>query len=155
MMRTKPQPDRWKLGPALAAGLTLRFYASFGICSTLPALQARIQKELPDYERLGIHVMASQMPSGEVTLGDSHEYGDCISVFDKPEIDALILKYLSGFLKLPAPEIVERWHGVYSKHPERPYFCAEPEPGVRIVTGLGGAGMTLAFGVARQTWREW
>src|SRR5262249_49129830 len=29
MLRTEPQPEGWRLGPALAAGLTLRFYPTF------------------------------------------------------------------------------------------------------------------------------
>src|SRR5215467_2681870 len=36
MLRTPPQPKGWLLGPALAAGLTLRFYPAFNICTTLP-----------------------------------------------------------------------------------------------------------------------
>jgi FAD dependent oxidoreductase TIGR03364 len=155
MLRTAPQPAGWKLGPALAAGLTLRFYSSFGICASLGPLRERIREELPEYEKYGIHVMASQMPSGEVTLGDSHEYGDEISVFDKPEIDDLILNYLNGFLRLPSANIAQRWHGVYSKHPDKPYFAADPSPGVKVVTGLGGAGMTLSLGVGKRTWSEW
>ena len=43
MLRTDPQPDGWRMGPALAAGLTLRFYPSFRVCHTLPALERRIQ----------------------------------------------------------------------------------------------------------------
>jgi FAD dependent oxidoreductase TIGR03364 len=155
MMRTATQPGDWRLGTALAGGLTLRFYPSFRICESLPAFERRVASDLPDYERFGIHVMASQMPSGEITIGDSHEYGTGISIFDKPEIDELILRYLNSLVELPAPHIVERWHGVYSKHPDLPYFTASPEPAVRIVTGLGGAGMTLSFGVAEQTWRDW
>jgi FAD dependent oxidoreductase TIGR03364 len=155
MMRTAPQPGGWQLGTALAGGLTLRFYPSFGICQSLAAFKQRVASDLPDYDRFGIHVMASQMPSGEITIGDSHEYGTGISIFDKPEIDELILRYLNSFLDLPAPQIVERWHGVYSKHPGLPYFAASPEASVRVVTGLGGAGMTLSFGVAEQTWRNW
>ncbi|MBY0507609.1 MAG: TIGR03364 family FAD-dependent oxidoreductase [Bryobacteraceae bacterium] len=151
MLRTAAQPGGWKMGAALAAGLSLRFYTSFAICASLAPLQRRIAEELPEYDRYGIHVMASQMPSGEVTLGDSHEYGEEISIFDKPEIDDLILRYLDGFLRLPAPAIAERWHGVYAKHPSRPFFSGTPAPGVRVVTGLGGAGMTLSFGVAQRS----
>ncbi len=155
MMRTGPQPAGFHLGTALASGLTLRFYTSFGICPSLPALQQRIAHEMPDFDRFGIHVMAAETPAGEITLGDSHEYGADISIFDKPEIEDLILQYLRAFLDLPDPQIRERWHGIYSKHPAAPFFLAEPEKRVRIVTGLGGAGMTLSFGVAQKTWSEW
>ncbi len=155
MMRTAPQPDGWRMGPALAAGLTLRFYPSFRMCSALAALEARIAAELPEYERFYIHVMASQTPAGEVTIGDSHVYGEEVTIFDQPRIDELILRYLEGFLTLPAPGIVERWHGVYAKHAELPWFVATPGPGVRIGTGLGGAGMTLSCGLAAKNWCEW
>src|SRR5262249_42362712 len=73
MLRTAPQPDGWRLGPALAAGLTLRFYPSFQVCDKLPALKERIASETPEYERWGIHGLVSQTAQGELTLGDSHE----------------------------------------------------------------------------------
>jgi FAD dependent oxidoreductase TIGR03364 len=148
MMRTHPQPPDWRLGPALAAGLTLRFYNSFRVCPSLEQLRLRIQEELPAYERWGIHVMASQNHDGEVTIGDSHEYGLTVDVWDKPQVDELILDYLRTFLVLPDPRIQHRWHGVYSKHFTLPWFDAEPAAGVRVITGLGGAGMTLSFGLA-------
>src|SRR5262249_30552163 len=45
MLRTAPQPGGWRLGPALAAGLTLRFYPSFQVCGTLASLKERILRE--------------------------------------------------------------------------------------------------------------
>jgi len=154
MLRTGPQPGGWRMGPALAAGLTLRFYPSFGVCQTLPALQRRIQEEMPEYERWGIHGLVSQTACGELTLGDSHQYGSCIDIFNHDEIDELMLQYISGFLNAPSMTIRQRWYGVYAKHPEQPYLSLEPAPGVRIVTSPGGAGMTLSFGVAARTIQE-
>ncbi len=151
MMRTAPQPNGWFLGPSLAAGLTLRFYPAFQICSSLPALKQRIAAETPEYDRWGIHLLVSQTEEGELTLGDSHEYGVSLDIFDKAEIDRLILGYLDTFLQAPALEIAQRWHGIYSKHPTQPFVSLSPEPGVRIVTATGGSGMTLSFGIAEQT----
>ena len=151
MMRTAPQPDGWQLGPALAAGLTLRFYKSFQICSSLAPLKKRIAVEKPEYEKYLIHVLVSQTADGAITLGDSHEYGPCVDIFNKTEIDDLILREAETFLRLPDFEIAQRWQGVYSLHPDKPYFEAGPARGVRIVTAPGGSGMTLSFGIAERT----
>lgn len=151
MMSTPPQPDGWQLGPAVAGGLTLRFYPSFRMCSTLPALERRVAEQMPDYDRWGIHVMVSQSPSGELKIGDSHEYGLAVDFLDKPEIDDLILQYARKLARLPAFTIARRWHGVYAKHPARPLVRMSPAPGVEVVTALGGAGMTLSLGAAERT----
>ena len=151
-MRTAPQPAGWKLGPALAGPLTLRFYPSFQICSTLEAFRRRVAEETPQFDRWGIHVMASQTAEGQVTIGDSHEYGEDVSPFSREEIDDLILGYLRSFVHLPVGTIAERWQGVYAKHPEQPFVRFEPAPGVTVVTALGGSGMTLSFGLAADTW---
>jgi D-hydroxyproline dehydrogenase subunit beta len=154
MLRTEAQPKGWRLGPALAVGLTLRFYRSFEIASTLPALKQRIALETPEYERWGIHGLVSETAQGELTLGDSHESGLTPDPFNKQEIDDLILRYISGFLKAPTMAIAQRWSGVYAKHAEKPFLSLEPAAGVRIVTAPGGAGMTLCFGIAEETARE-
>ena len=154
MLRTAPQPDAWELGPSLAAGLTLRFYPAFEICQTLPDLKRRIAEETPEYDRWGIHVLVSQTADGALTLGDSHEYGRALDSFDKTSIDRLILDYLATFFQAPRPEIVQRWHGVYAKHPTQPFVRWKPEEHVRVVTAPGGSGMTLSFGLAEQTLLE-
>jgi FAD dependent oxidoreductase TIGR03364 len=154
MLRTEQQPNGWHLGPALAAGLTLRFYSSFGVCRTLAALKERIANETPQYDRWGIHGLVSQTSCGQLTLGDSHQYGLSVDIFNREEIDALMLHYISGFLNAPVMRIAQRWYGVYAKHPERPYLSLDAAPDVRIVTSPGGAGMTLSFGIAAQTLEE-
>lgn len=150
MMRTSPQPGGWQLGPALAAGLSLRYYPTFGICPSLAALKQRIARELPQYDRWGVHVMLSQTMNGEITIGDSHEYGAEPGVFDNPEIDECIVSYLRGFVRLPDPAIAQRWHGVYAKHPSAQYLSLDAEGGARIVVVTSGVGMTLSFGLAEQ-----
>jgi FAD dependent oxidoreductase TIGR03364 len=154
MMRTQPQPAGWDLGPALAGGLTFRFYPSFRITPSLPALERRIAEETPEYERFGIHTMVSQASSGALTFGDSHEYGFEVSPFSQAEIDELILRHLRSYIRVPRFAIAERWHGVYAKHPDKAYVRLSPEPRTEVVTGLGGAGMTLSFGVAEQTFAD-
>lgn len=151
MLRTPPQPPGWNLGPALAGGLTFRFYSSFGVCPSLPALRSRIAAETPEYDRFGIHTMVSQNSAGELTLGDSHEYGSPAVPFNSEEIDALILRHLRSFVRIPDFSVAQRWYGVYAKHPQQPYVRLQPEPGVEVITGLSGAGMTLSFGVAQET----
>lgn len=151
MLRTVAQPAPWRLGPALAFGLTFRHYPSFEVCPSLRDLKARIARDHPEFDRWGIHVMASQNASGEITLGDSHEYGLGVDVFDRPSINRLIVEYAEQRMRLPSFEISEQWHGVYAKHAEKPYFRLSPSAGVHIVIVTTGAGMTLSFGLAEQT----
>jgi len=154
MMRTVPQPGGWQLGPSLAFGLTFTHYPTFRICWTLAALQQRIAKESPELVKNGIHVMASQNARGELTIGDSHEYGLAVKIFDEPEINRLILNFAGTYLRVPRLEIAETWHGVYAKHPEHAYLRMTPVRGVRVVTVTSGIGMTMSFGIAEETFRE-
>ncbi|MBL8891816.1 MAG: TIGR03364 family FAD-dependent oxidoreductase [Planctomycetaceae bacterium] len=155
MLRTVSQPNQWKLGAHLASGLTLRHYESFQECSSLAALVQRIAAETPELNRFGIHVMASQDNHGRVVLGDSHEYGDEIEPFDSMEIDQLILRELQKIIRLPSWDLERRWHGIYAKNTGGAFVSLAPEAGVYICTGLGGAGMTMSFGVAEHLWRQW
>jgi D-hydroxyproline dehydrogenase subunit beta len=158
MMRSQPYGEPasgFRVGTMLAAGLTLCHYRGFAVCPTLPALNRRLDAELPEFRRLGIHVLVAQNGRGEVLIGDSHEYGCAVEPFDKPHIDNLILAYLRTFVTIPDLTIAARWHGVYVKHPTEPYVVARPTPDTLAVTGVGGAGMTLSFGLAEQTVSSW
>ncbi|MDW8208227.1 MAG: TIGR03364 family FAD-dependent oxidoreductase [Chloroherpetonaceae bacterium] len=150
MLRSQPYGDTFRIGPMLAAGLTLRHYRAFQNCPSLPVLKQRIATETPEFDCYGIHVMASQHGNGEITIGDSHEYDAAITPFNKEQIDNLILDYLRSFLYVPDLRITSRWHGTYVKHPVLPWVTAHPADNVTIVTGAGGAGMTLSFGLAEK-----
>jgi FAD dependent oxidoreductase TIGR03364 len=145
MMRSEPLACR--MGPMVAGGLTLLHYRSFASCPSIQALQTRIDRELGEFRSHGIHVMASQHADGALVIGDSHQYGADIEPFDDPRIDMLVLQYLKRFLEVPVT-VAARWHGTYVKHPVQPWVDSSPVEGVVLVTGLGGHGMTMAFGVA-------
>jgi len=149
MMRTAPQPNGWRMGASLCGGLTLTHYTAFKSCMSLAALHERFDQSIPAYKKYGIHVLVSQNAAGELTLGDSHEYGLTPEPFDKDEIDRLVLDYLATFARFPDLRITERWHGIYPKLTDgRTELILEAEPNVWIINGLGGAGMTLSFGLA-------
>ena len=152
MMATAAQLGGAKLGVHVAGGLTLAHYKAFEICPSLPELKSWFKHEYPEHLRHGIHVMASQNLAGEVVIGDSHQYDDDITPFDSARIDKLILNYLDALIELPDATIARRWSGVYAKHPAGAVTYLEPRPGCVVVSGVGGAGMTLAFGHAEDWW---
>ncbi len=151
MMRLQSQPDEWRIGPALCGGLSLIHYKSFAAAPSLEKLKDRYNEEMSEYINRGIHVMVAQNEVGELTIGDSHEYGLTHDPFDKAEINDLILSYLKKIARFKNWTIKESWNGIYPKltNGDTEIFIS-PEPGVYIINGLGGAGMTLSFGFAEE-----
>ncbi len=150
MMRTIPQPNHWQLVPALCGGLTLTHYSAFAHCLSLAALKTRIETETPHFVKWHIHVMMSQNALGELIIGDHHEYGLTFDPFDRSDINQYILDYLQKFANVPSLEMAATWHGIYAKIPGKTELIIQPETGVTIVNALGGAGMTLSFGLAEE-----
>lgn len=151
MMRLAAQPGNWRMGAALCGGLSLIHYNSFKVAESLPLLKAKYATEMEAYIDWGIHVMAAQNERGELTIGDSHEYGTTQDPFDKDFINQLIKNYLHKFASFKDDTVVQTWNGVYAKltNGDTELFFS-PEPGVYVVNGLGGAGMTLSFGLAEE-----
>ncbi len=154
MMKAVPR-NPVELGPSLCAGLTLGHYASFSKCSKLKAVLDRYDRENPKLHENGIHILVSQNHLGELIIGDSHHYFDTVEPFDSEAVNQLIIQYMEAFLPLRDYTITERWHGVYPKSAGNLNVILEPEPGVQIVNGLGGAGMTLSFGLAEEIVTKW
>lgn len=156
MMALGTQPSDFTLGPMLAAGLTLLHYESFNECPSLPILRDRLTSEFGSLLMRGIHVMVSQGDDGRLIVGDSHDYDPPF----RPGLDAvteqLILDYLQRFMQAPVATISRRWSGTYSKcHDGASIFRASPMPGVQVVTGVGGSGMTRSQAIGEQTVQAW
>jgi FAD dependent oxidoreductase TIGR03364 len=148
MLRLEAQPDEWKIGPALCGGLSLIHYHGFKAAASLPKLKSRYEEQYRDYLTWGIHVMASQNGLGEITVGDSHEYALTFDPFDRDFINKMILDYLGTFANFKSPKVSQTWHGIYPKLTNgNTEIVIRPEPGVTIINGLGGNGMTLSFGL--------
>lgn len=150
MMRFEP-PAQLNIGPSLCGGLSLVHYNSFKLAPSWSQLQAHFAKEMPSYLDWGIHVMVSQNRKGELTVGDSHEYGLSPDPFDRQFINEMILAYLQKFALVNNWKLLETWNGVYAKMTNgQSHVFLSPEQGVYIINALGGAGMTLSFGLTEE-----
>jgi FAD dependent oxidoreductase TIGR03364 len=151
MMRMVAQPEHERIGPALCGGLSLVHYRSFAAAGSLSSLKEHFEKEYSEYLKWGIHVMVSQNRVGELTVGDSHEYGMIHDPFNKHFINRMILDYLKTFARFKDETITETWNGIYPKLTNgETELILQPEEGVTIINCLGGAGMTLGFGLCEE-----
>jgi len=151
MMRFKHKDPNFKIGASVCGGLSLLHYKSFTASSALTKLRLKIEEEIPEYLKYGIHVMVSQNNMGELTVGDSHEYALDFEPFDKIEINNLILAYLKKFMHIDEWDMIQSWNGIYPimTNGATDLFL-NPEPGVYILNGIGGHGMTMSFGFAEE-----
>jgi FAD dependent oxidoreductase TIGR03364 len=151
MMRFVSDKPNYKLGTSICGGLSLLHYKSFTASKALEILKAKLENELPDHLKWGIHVMVSQNMKGELTVGDSHEYGLDFDPFDRQFINQLILDYLKNLVNIDQWKLIETWNGIYPKMTNgKTDLHIEVENGVHILNGIGGNGMTLSFGFAEE-----
>jgi FAD dependent oxidoreductase TIGR03364 len=155
MMRLVQQPQNWRIGPPLCAGLSFIHYKGFSVAPSLEKLKETYQDQHPELLELGIHVMVSQNGLGELTIGDSHEYGLNLSPFDQTHVNDLILDFLKTFAQFKDWRIGSAWHGIYPKMTNgATEFIHEVDQTVTIVNGMGGNGMTLSFGLGEEVVKD-
>lgn len=151
MMRLVQQPENWRIGPPLCAGLSFIHYKGFQVAPSLEKLKEVYQNQYPELIEWGIHVMVSQNGLGELTIGDSHEYGLDLSPFDREDVNRMILDFLKSFAQFKDWRIGSAWHGIYPKMTNgATEFVHQVDDIVTIVNGLGGNGMTLSFGLGEE-----
>ena len=155
MMQTAPLAER--LTTAVADGDSLRYYPAYDVPG-----RSQLPPQAPAAERARAQLLLVQRADGGLTIGDTHEYGEPFA-FD---LDSDAYDHLRGraeaLLGGPIPRIQRRWAGVYSETQpaagqpaagQALYHRSEPEPGVVLVTGPGGRGMTCAPAIAEETFR--
>jgi FAD dependent oxidoreductase TIGR03364 len=151
MMRLVQQPQDWRIGPPLCAGLSFIHYKGFEVATSLSKLKEVYQEQYPELMEWGIHVMVCQNGIGELTIGDSHEYGLDLSPFDQEHVNKLILNFLKKFATFKDWRIGSAWYGIYPKMTNGALeFVKEIDEKVIVVNGVGGAGMTLSFGLGEE-----
>ncbi|WP_214413602.1 TIGR03364 family FAD-dependent oxidoreductase [Sphaerisporangium fuscum] len=146
MLRVR-DPHGRKIDPAVLTNYSFLRYDGFGVCPTLPALRARLEAEHPDLVGVGLNLMFTQRPDGDLTIGDTHAYATTLEPFNDEERDRLVLAETARLLGVRRLTVRERWRGVYASA-GRPFLVATPMPGVRVVSVTSGIGMTTAFGLA-------
>ena len=151
MLRINAQEQNWRIGPSLCGGLSMIHYLGFQDAPSLKKLKDRYQTQLAEYLKWGIHVMVSQNEEGQLTIGDSHEYGLSHDPFDKQFINDMIIDYLKTFSQFKDETVIQTWNGIYPKMTNgQTELVISPQKGVTIINALGGAGMTLSFGLAEE-----
>ena len=93
--------------------------------------------------------------TGGLTIGDTHRYDE---PFDFG-VDEAPYEHLrdraQALLGWHLPPVVRRWAGVYTAVTDNSIvFRHRVDPGVWVVTGPAGRGMTLAPAIAEETWNE-
>ena len=151
MMQTEPLAER--ITTALADGDSLRYYPAYD----LPGRE-QLPPQAVAAARSRAQLLLVQRADGGLTIGDTHEYAEPFA-FD---LDEGAYEHLRGraeaLLGAPIPPVRRRWAGVYSEvNPavagHALYHRAEVEPGVILVTGPGGRGMTCSPAIAEETFR--
>ena len=144
-------PDGRRYGPALLTALSLLRYPGYASGPAARALRERIARERPELAAAGLHLIVTQLPDGDLLLGDTHEYGDTVSPFHREELDELVLAEARRLLGVERLAVRERWHGVYPSAPGGPFCITLPLPGVAVVEIVSGVGMTTALGLPPRT----
>ena len=145
MMQTAPMA--W-LTTAVADGDSLRYYPAYD----LPG-RSQLPPQAPAAARARAQLLMVQRADGGLTIGDTHSYDEPFA-FD---VDSDAYDHLQdraeALLGEAIPRVQRRWAGVYSEvgAGSALYHRSEPEPGVVLVTGPGGRGMTCSPAIAEET----
>jgi FAD dependent oxidoreductase TIGR03364 len=146
MMQTRPFDSR--LTTALADGDSLRYYPAYEVPG-----RAQLAPQAAVAARHRAQLLLVQRADGSLTIGDTHEYDEPFGFDVDEDTYQHLIARAEAILGAPLPPVQRRWAGVYSEVAGGGtlYHRSEVAPGVVLVTGLGGRGMTCSPAIAEET----
>lgn len=145
MLQTAPLPG--PLTTSVADGDSLRYYPAFEVPSrdALPA-------QAPVAAANRAQLLLVQRLDGSLTIGDTHEYDEPFGFDVTEHAYEHLLSRACALLGTAMPAVRRRWAGVYSEMTgtQALYHRSTVAPGVVLVTGPGGRGMTCSPAIAEE-----
>ncbi|QMW04100.1 TIGR03364 family FAD-dependent oxidoreductase [Spirosoma foliorum] len=138
----------------ILTGLTIRRYEAFQECPSYATLSNQLPEHLVELKKWGIHILFKQAVDGSIIVGDSHEYAEATQAEDlgyhtQDFINNLMITEAQRIVTFPLT-IRKTWAGFYSQTPDE-IFEYDVDKTIRIVTGIGGKGMSSGAGYAEQS----
>jgi FAD dependent oxidoreductase TIGR03364 len=149
MMQTAPLGE--PLTTAVADADSFRYYPAY----RRDALMAAQPQQAIAAEH-AMQLLMVQRADGGLTIGDTHSYGEPFDFDVAEEPYEHLAGVAADLLGRELPPIRRRWAGVYAQttNTGRIVHREQVAPGVWLVTGPGGRGMTCAPAIAEQTLDE-
>ncbi len=145
MLETAPFPPR--LTTSVADADTLRYYPAYEVAPV-----ARLGEQGTVAAEHHLQLLLVQRPGGGLTIGDTHAYEEPFDFALCEDPTDELLARASRILGATLPPVRRRWDGVYAQCVDGAVCLrAEILPGVWMVTGPGGRGMTCAPAIAADT----
>ncbi len=140
----------------ILTGLTIRRYEAFQECPSYVSLKT--PDHLAELKKWGIHILFKQATDGSIIIGDSHEYAEATQAEDlgyhtQDFINDLMLAEARRIVTFPLT-IRKTWAGFYSQT-KAEIFEYNVDENIRIVTGIGGKGMSSGAGYAEESIKTW
>lgn len=140
----------------ILTGLTIRRYEAFQECPSYASI--RTPESVAELKKWGIHILFKQAGDGSIIVGDSHEYAEATQAEDlgyhtQDFINELMLAEARRIVQFPlTPK--KTWAGFYSQTNDE-IFEYDVDDTIRIVTGIGGKGMSSGAGYAEESVKKW
>ncbi|GLZ55205.1 TIGR03364 family FAD-dependent oxidoreductase [Actinomycetospora sp. NBRC 106378] len=135
-----------QVAPAVLTGSSMLRYPALAATAGAAALRERWRTERPEMLDAVVNHMLTQLPDGDLVVGDTHRYARTPEPWSEESLDELLLAETRALLQADL-RVVRRWQGTYASAPGE-FLRAPLAPGVVAVSVTSGIGMTTAFGLA-------